>query len=269
MIDTWRLIDTGSSSAAYNMALDEAIATAVRRDYSPPTLRFYGWDVPSVTIGCFQKISDINIEYYTEKHFPIIRRPTGGRAILHNHELTYSFSVKTEAGLFSEGLLDSYKKISEVLCSALSIIGLSPGLKLHKETRQQQIASHRTRSPLCFQSTSYGEITINNKKVVGSAQKRWIDGLLQQGSIPFTIDTDEMVKVFRLEYAHDINETFTGLKIIFPELNPDDLKNAIRTSFEEIFDTSLMSSPPSREEVSFAQELEAQKYLSNQWTFRR
>jgi lipoate-protein ligase A len=269
MTDAWRFIDTGLCSAAYNMALDEAIATAVRRDYSPPTLRFYGWDVPSVTIGCFQKISDIDIEYCTERHFPIIRRLTGGRAILHNCELTYSFSVKTASGLFSKGLLDSYKKISAALCSAMSMMSLTPKLKLQKQARNPQIASYRTRSPLCFQSTSYGEITINNKKVVGSAQKRWINGLLQQGSIPFTIDTDEMVKAFKLEYAHDINETFTGLKVISHELNPDNLKNAIRTSFEEIFDTSLIPSPPSREEVSFAQELETQKYLSYQWTFKR
>jgi lipoate-protein ligase A len=269
MTDAWRFIDTGLCGAAYNMALDEAIATSVRRDYSPPTLRFYGWDEPSVTIGCFQKIGDINIEYFTGKRFPIIRRPTGGRAILHNHELTYSFSVKTKSGPFSKGLFDSYKKISTALCSALSIIGLTPRLRLQKEARPLQIAGHRTRSPLCFQSTSYGEITINNKKVVGSAQKRWVDGLLQQGSIPFTINMNEIVKVFRLEYAYAINETLTGLKVIFPKLNPDNLKNAIRTSFEELFDTSLIPSPPFREEVSIAQELEAQKYLSNQWTYRR
>jgi lipoate-protein ligase A len=269
MIDTWRLIDTGPCGAAYNMALDEAIATAARRDYGPPTLRFYGWDVPSVTVGCFQKISDIDIEYCNEKHFPIIRRSTGGRAILHNNELTYSFSVKTTSGPFSKGLLDSYKKISEALCSALSMTGLTPKLKLQKETRHPQTARHRTGSPLCFQSTSYCEITINNKKVVGSAQKRWIDGLLQQGSIPFTVNINEIVKTFRLGYAHDIIETFTGLKVISPELKPDDLKNAIRTSFEEIFDTSLITSPLSREEGSLAQELEAQKYLSSKWTFRR
>lgn len=268
MSDAWRFIDSGPCSAAYNMALDEAIATAVRKDKSPPTLRLYGWNIPSVSIGCFQKISDIDIEYCTEKHVPIVRRPTGGRAILHNHELTYSFSIKTIQGLFSKGLIDSYKKISIALGSALLKIGLSPELKLLRESRNPSATRH-SRSPLCFQSTSFGEITINNKKVVGSAQKRWTDSLLQQGSIPHIIDKDEIVKVFRLKSANGIREAISGLKEILPELNPDELKNAIRISFEETFDVRLISSSPSHEEVSLAQELEAQKYLSYQWNLKR
>lgn len=262
MTNVWRFIDTGPYSAAYNMALDEAIAIDVRKDNAPPTLRLYGWDVPAVSIGCFQKISDVDIEYCIEKHIPIVRRPTGGRAILHSNEITYSFSVKTTHKLFSKGLLDSYKKICIALGSALSKIGLSPELKLIRE-------AHRLRNPLCFHSASYGEITINNKKIIGSAQKRWTDGLLQQGSIPFTIDKDEMDKVFRLKSTHGIREAFIGLKEILPELNTDDLKSAIRTSFEETFDTSLVPLSPSQEEVSLAQEFEAKKYLSYQWNFRR
>ncbi len=266
MNDAWRFIDLGSCSAAYNMALDEAIAAAVRKDKSPPTLRLYGWNIPSVSIGCFQKISDIDIEYCTEKHIPVVRRPTGGRAILHNHELTYSFSIKTIQGLFSKGLIDSYKKISIALGSTLLKIGLSPELKLLREARNP---SATRRSPLCFQSTSFGEITINNKKVVGSAQKRWTDSLLQQGSIPFTINKDELVRIFRLESTQEVKEAIMGLKDLFPDLNTNDLKNAIRISFEETFDVRLISSSPSHEEVSLAQELEAQKYLSYQWTFKR
>jgi len=262
MTDAWRFIDTGPCSAAYNMALDEAIAVDVRKDNAPPTLRLYGWDVPSVSIGCFQKFSDVDIEYCTKKHIPVVRRPTGGRAILHSNEITYSFSVKTTHRLFSKGLLDSYKKISIALGSALSKIGLSPELKLIRE-------AHRLRNPLCFHSTSYGEITINNKKIIGSAQKRWTDSLLQQGSIPFIIDRDELVKVFRLKSTHGIREVFIGLKEILPELTTDDLKNAIRTSFEETFNTRLITLSPSHEEVSLAQEFEAKKYLSYQWNFRR
>jgi lipoate-protein ligase A len=268
MSDAWRFIDSGPCSAAYNMALDEAIATEVRKDKSPPTLRLYGWDMPYVSIGCFQKVSDIDIEYCTEKHVQVVRRPTGGRAILHNHELTYSFSIKTTQGLFSKGLIDSYKKISIALGSALLKIGLSSELKLQRKARNHSATRH-SKSPLCFQSTSFGEITINNKKVVGSAQKRWTDSLLQQGSIPFVIDRDDLLRIFRLESTQDVKEANIGLKDIFPDLNTDDLKNAIRISFEETFDTRLISSSPSREDVSLAQELEAQKYLSYQWNFKR
>lgn len=261
MADTWRFIDTGACRASYNMAMDKAIATAVKRGNSPPTLRLYEWDIPSVSIGYFQRMSDINIDYCRERSIPIVRRPTGGRAILHNHEITYSFSVKTEYGAFSKGLLDSYKKISRAFGLALSKIGLASELKLQKEP-------HRNRSPLCFQSTSYGEITINSKKVIGSAQKRWTDGLLQQGSIPFIIDEDEIAKVFRLK-SSEIGKKFTGLKKILSNLNIESFKDAIRISFEETFDTRLILSSPSQDEISLAEELEIKKYSSPQWNFQR
>ncbi len=243
------------------MALDEAIAMAVKRGNSPPTLRLYEWDIPSVSVGYFQRMRDINIDYCRERSIPIVRRPTGGRAILHNHEITYSFSVKTEYGVFSKGLLDSYKKISRAFGLALSKIGLASELKLQKEP-------HRNRSPLCFQSTSYGEITINSKKVIGSAQKRWTDGLLQQGSIPFIIDEDEIAKVFRLK-SSEIGKKFTGLKKILSNLNIESFKDAIRVSFEETFDTRIILFSPSQDEISLAEELEIKKYSSPQWNFQR
>lgn len=266
MTDAWRFIDTGPCGAAYNMALDEAIAIAVRKDSVPPTLRLYRWDVPSVSIGCFQKTSDVDVEYCIEKHFPIVRRPTGGRAILHTNELTYSFSVKTTSEPFSRGLFDSYKRISSAFAHALSKFGLPPELKLQRETRR---SPRHVKNPLCFQSTSYGEISVSNNKVVGSAQKRWTDGLLQQGSIPYSIDKEEMFKVFRLESGQMSGKLIIGLKDIFPELNPDDFKNVIRISFEETFNVRLIPSSPSREEVSLAKELETQKYLSHEWNFKR
>jgi len=241
--------------------MDEAIATAVKKGNSPPTLRLYGWGIPSVSIGYFQKMTDIDIDYCQERGIPIVRRPTGGRAILHDYEITYSFSIKTDSGIFSKGLLDSYEKISKAFSLALSKIGLAPEMKLQREP-------HRSRSPLCFQSTSYGEITINSKKVIGSAQKRWSDGLLQQGSIPLIIEEEEIAKVFRLK-SSETGKKFTGLKKILSDLNTESFKNVIRISFEETFDTSLIPLSPSNEEVSLAGELEVRKYRLSSWNFQR
>lgn len=269
MTEIWRLIDTGPCSAAYNMAFDETIAVTVRKDNAPPTLRLYGWNIPSVSIGCFQKISDVDIGYCIEKNIPIVRRPTGGRAILHNSEITYSFCVKTTSGLFSKGLLDSYKKISAAFGLALSKIGISPELKLLRETQRPSPSIHHSRSPLCFKSISYGEISIGSKKIIGSAQKRWTDGLLQQGSIPLIIDKNALSKIFRHSFLQDIGKSFAGLKEIFPELNTDKLKDTIRISFEETFNIRFICTSPAMEEISLAQNLEAQKYLSHQWNFRR
>ena len=251
------------------MALDEAIASLVRKEDMPPALRLYGWDIPSVSIGCFQRISDVDISYCTENKIPIVRRPTGGRAIFHTQEITYSFSVKTKSGLFSKGLLDSYKKISTALGLALSKTGFTPELKFLRETARSLPSDYSSKSPLCFKSISYGEVSLNNNKIIGSAQKRWPDGLLQQGSIPLTIDNEEISRIFRIRSDNSIMESSKGLTDIFPDLQIDRIKNAIRISFEEIFDVRLILSSPSHEEVSLAEELEAQKYLSHEWNFKR
>jgi lipoate-protein ligase A len=109
---------------------------------------------------------------------------------------------------------------------------------------------------------------VNNKKVIGSAQRRWTDGLLQQGSIPFIIDKDEIAKVFRLE-SPDIGDKIIGLKEILLHLSLDDLRNAIRVSFEETFSIRLIPSSPSQDEVSLAREFEVKKYLAPLWNFQR
>ncbi|HXX58497.1 MAG TPA: lipoate--protein ligase family protein, partial [Thermodesulfovibrionales bacterium] len=179
----WRFIDTGPCDGPLNMAIDEAVAESVRQGKAPPTLRVYAWTRPSVSIGCFQKIASVNLSYCAERDISVVRRVTGGRAILHNDELTYGFSAPTVSGPFSKGLRDSYEKISHAFCRALSILGLSP------ETGTAREPCHRDgKNPLCFDSLSFAEITLESKKAVGSAQKRWRDGLLQQGSIPYSFD---------------------------------------------------------------------------------
>lgn len=259
---TWRLINSKQGRASYNMALDEAIAVSVRKGNSPPTLRLYSWDRPSVTLGCFQKIGEIDTEYCLNADIPVVRRPTGGRALLHNKELTYSFSVKTDNYLFSKGLFDSYKKISAAFYLALSKLGLSPEAKLIRGTRQ-------AKSPLCFQSASYGEITIDSRKVIGSAQKRWTDGLLQQGSIPYLIDEAEVLKIFRLRSAGDIKGAMAGLMEAVPDLSDEKFRDMVKTSFEKTFDIKFTGSVPSQEEEALALELELEKYRTEEWNFRK
>jgi lipoate-protein ligase A len=106
-------------------------------------------------------------------------------------------------------------------------------------------------------------------KIIGSAQKRWPDGLLQQGSIPFSPDRKKTAGVFGIQPLLKPNNGLRGLKDIIPDLNPGVLKEAIRVSFEEIFDVNFFISSPSKEEVSLAHELESLKYSASGWTFRR
>jgi len=268
MADIWRYIDDRHCPAAFNMALDEAISVALKNNASPPTLRLYGWDMPSVSIGYFQKISDINTGYCLSNNIPVVRRLTGGRAILHGKEITYSLSAKT-SGHFAGGLLESYKKIGTALSLALSQTGLSTEMKISKMPAESKSPGIGLKSPLCFQSASYGEITLRNKKIIGSAQKRWPGSFLQQGSIPLATDRDTLMHVFRLRSLCGPGVLPAGLEEVVPGTNAERLKESIRRSFEETFEVHLIPSSATKEEVSLAMQLEAQKYLSHEWTFRR
>lgn len=262
MAETWRLIDSGPCSASYNMALDEAIATHLRREGLPPVLRLYRWDRPSVSLGCFQKTSDVDIEYCGAEDIPIVRRPTGGRAILHDDELTYSFSAGTVHGPFSKGLLDSYKKISAAFRLAFKKIDVSAESKPRRE-RGSVLAG----SPMCFQSSSYGEILVRNKKVVGSAQKRWDDGLLQQGSIPYSYNEQRIRKIFGEDKYTALRDCTIGLKDVVPELDEARFREIIAASFEEVFGISFVPALPSQGESALALELQKKKYLLARWNF--
>jgi lipoate-protein ligase A len=275
----WRLIDSGFCSAAYNMAIDEAIAIAVRHGDSPPSLRFYGWDAPAVSIGAFQKITEINLKFCKNNNILVVRRPTGGRGILHGDELTYSFSSRNE-GWFSESLLKTYQKLSEAFQSAFNKIGLTVTMKMERESGR-----NLTRSPLCFKSASYGEIIFDGKKLIGSSQKRWKDGFLQQGSIPYSIDYEKLQAVFRENSAEvqrhrepevknlidTTSETtgfqaMAGLKEILPDFDDAEFKNRLKESFEKTFKITLFESHLFPHEEEIAHRLFSEKYQNPQWT---
>jgi len=260
----WRLIDSGPCDAFYNMALDEAIAAEVRKESAPPTLRLYGWDRASLTVGCFQKASDINIEFCRSQDIPFVRRPTGGRAILHGNELTYSFSAKTDSGPFSHGLLDSYKKISMAFLIALWKIGVRAEPK--EEREKGRVLS---RSPLCFQSSSFGEILVENKKLVGSAQKRWDNGLLQQGAIPYLFQKEKLEGIFGAKKTASLRDCMKTLKDCLPLLDEDAFRKAVASSFEEAFGIRLLLSVPSQGESLLAEDLLHRKYLQDHWNLRQ
>jgi len=262
MSHEWRLIDSGPCSASYNMALDEAIATSVRNFKAPPTLRFYTWNTPSLSLGCFQKTLDLDLDYCKQNTIPLIRRPTGGRAILHGDELTYSFAVRTDKEPFSEGLMESYRRISIAFNLAFQKIGIQVVSKMQKER-----GGVLTGTPLCFESSSYGEILLNNRKIVGAAQKRWKDGLLQQGSIPYACDKEKIIRIFGRRATQSENALY-GLKEILPDFDDQNFRNAVWKAFEEIFEVSLLTSHPDHAEQQLALDLEQRKYLQESWNLR-
>jgi lipoate-protein ligase A len=264
MGETWRLIDSGRCGAAFNMALDEAIATRVRRGGLSPVLRLYGWDRPSLSLGCFQKVSEVDAGYCRSRGIPIVRRTTGGRAILHDEELTYSIAAATGSGPFSRGLLDSYRKIAEAFHLAFQKLGVQAASKGRRE-KGRVLAG----SPLCFQSSSYGEILIENRKVVGSAQKRWEDGMLQQGSVPYAFREDDIRRIFGAGRYTALKGCTIGLREVLPNFGEERFREAVVSSFGEVFGIRFLPDRPSPEELFLARELEEEKYLQDHWNFRR
>lgn len=250
------MIDSGRCPAPFNMALDEALALSVRKGDSPAVLRLYGWERPSITLGRFQKTADIDLGYCMRKGIPVVRRPTGGRAVLHDEELTYSFSSGT-AGRFARGLRDSYRLISDAVSQALRDIGLAAEVKGRPE-KGHVLAG----SPLCFQSSSFGEILLNDRKVAGAAQRRWPEGLLQQGSLAYHHNT---ALLHRICGAGELDRCMGGIREALPGLEEERLKTALIEAFEDRFAVRLDPSAPTREETHLAQSLLERKYLLDSW----
>lgn len=251
-MEVWRFINDHSYDAQFNMALDEAIAIVVRKGESKPVLRLYGWSKPSVTVGAFQKIENIDIDYCLNNDIPVIRRLTGGRGILHSDELTYSFSCQND-GIFKGGLFQSFYALSEAFKKAFILTGIYPEIRLTRHTKGI------SKNPLCFASQSYGELSFRGKKIIGSAQKRWKDSFLQQGSIPYSVDNNSLKKIFRIDLKAS-QDDITGIKHLIPKFNPFVLKKNIRKSFEETFKIIFADSQPSRQEIEIAERLVLEKY---------
>jgi len=179
MKETWRFINSGKLKPYENMAMDEAILFGIINKNTPPTIRLYDWDPPTVSFGYHQKINEhILPEKVKEYGFGLVRRPTGGRAVLHYDEVTYAVISRTD-GILAGSVLESYQKIGEVLLATLHEIGIDATMQNSMPSGQEQ----RTWVNPCFTSASKYEINYKGKKIIGSAQIRKGNALLQHGSI--------------------------------------------------------------------------------------
>ncbi len=181
-----RLIIEGKQRGALNMSIDAVLFKSARQgtDFLP-VLRFYEWASPTLSLGFSQDLTDIDLATCTESGVEIVRRPTGGRAVFHEEELTYSLLLPKTHFISNESLLESYKVISEGFIDGFNELGveakLSPG------------TGGTYKNPSCFASATRYEVTIDDKKVIGSAQRRAKGAMLQQGSI---LLNDNYLKIY-------------------------------------------------------------------------
>ena len=242
-------IDTGFDNAYMNMAIDEVLLAS-----NVPLLRFYQWEPAAVSIGRFQDLSDIDREFCNENEVDIVRRITGGKTVLHEKELTYTFII--DKGKMPRSIVDSYNVISSAIILGLQFLGLDP--EMNKEVMVNK------QNPVCFQEPSFNEIVIDRKKIVGSAQTRVRGRLLQHGSILTGIDIQKLSNCFiQKPKVHDLSK-----RIAYIDISEELLKSATTDGFSRFFDTPLNKRDLSSKELSAARVLAREKYRSREWIER-
>ena len=189
----WRLIlEEQPRSGAANMAMDQALAEAAAAGNSPPTLRLYRWQPPAISLGRHQPISEIDLETVFARGYDLVRRPTGGRAILHTDELTYAVTAPADEPRVAGSLMDAYLRLSNALLKGLQAIGLAA------DKAGGDVRAGKDVSAACFEVPSAYEITAHGRKLVGSAQSRRAGYVLQHGSLPLVGDLGRLVDVLAL-----------------------------------------------------------------------
>ncbi len=233
----WDLIIDEDLDGTSNMAIDAALLDEVEAASSPKTIvRFYRWRSPTVSLGRNQRVDTAVDELFCAEHgVDIVHRPTGGRAVLHDDELTYAVA-SNDSTCFGDTIYANYKSVSEALCEGFNRIGV-PAI-LAPETRP--LAAHPggtndTDMP-CFISVSRYELTVRGRKIVGSAQRRLRRSFLQHGSMPVSCDREKLARVTRMPDARVLYEEMAGLQE-FIAVRPSwvELINALVGSFQDRF----------------------------------
>ncbi len=177
---SWRFLNTGAGSGAVNMAIDEAMLVGVNRGTTPPTVRVYAWEPPTVSLGYAQRIEDeLDLEAVDRFGFGVVRRPTGGRAVLHAGELTYSVVGPAGEDPLGRSIMEAYESIARALAAGLGRLGVEVELA----PVATEAIGRDGASPPCFASAGRYEIVVGGRKLIGSAQRRVGRGVLQHGSL--------------------------------------------------------------------------------------
>jgi lipoate-protein ligase A len=233
-MNRWDLIIDGALDGISNMAIDAALLDEVGESESPKTIvRFYQWRRPTISLGRNQRIeSAVDREYCDQQGIDVVHRPTGGRAVLHDDELTYAV-ISNDASCFGDTIYANYKRVSEALCDGFQRIGV-PAI-LAPETRKVPVL--RTGSdPPCFLSPSRYELTVDGRKVVGSAQRRVKNTFLQHGSMPITCDREALAHATRMTETESLYREMAGIAEFLPERPTGALlTNALIGSFQDQF----------------------------------
>lgn len=273
----WRYIDSGNCSPAYNMALDEALLDWHSKGLIPPTIRFYGWNRATLSIGYFQKVEkEINLEVVKAKSLGFVRRPTGGRGVLHDRELTYSVIVSEDYPDMPKTVTEAYRVISEGILEGFKMLGLDAYFSVPK-TEEDRDSLKNPRSAVCFDAPSWYELVVEGRKVAGSAQTRQKGVILQHGSILLDIDEDLLFSLFkysseRVKEKMQINFKNKAVAINSLRETPvtiEEAKEAFRKGFEKGLQIELVPYVLTDEEQNIVNSIAKEKYESDEWNYKK
>jgi lipoate-protein ligase A len=245
----WQFIDSGERTGAFNMRLDEALARSLARGEADPTIRLFLWKPWAISLGYNQRIEDIRLDRARHDGIDVVRRPTGGRAILHAEELTYSVVMPSGR----RGVLQVYNAISEALVRGLEMFGVRTELQ---KSQPDFVEHYRHASSIpCFTASARYEIEWEGRKLVGSAQRRFAedehDVVLQHGSILCGSAHQRLTDYLQIDDADVLSrvqaemrdKTVTLADIVGGPVDRRHLASCIRRGFEEAWGITTSDTP--------------------------
>jgi len=266
----WRLLTTGLQDGPTNMGIDEAILEAVAAGESPPTLRFYGWQPACLSLGYAQSWEVVDLDKCAAQGWQVVRRLTGGRAILHTDELTYSLCLPDNDPRAAGGILESYQRISKALMAGLKLMGLEPN------RAKSYYQDHGDPGPACFDGPSNYEITMGQHKLLGSAQVRKKGMLLQHGTLPlygdiariahalyFDLPGQARAQEVRMRYRATTLFDSLGRRVAFDEA-AEKMARGFSTALAVTLNAGILTATEGARAATLAQE----KYSSDSWIKR-
>jgi lipoyl(octanoyl) transferase len=268
MPEIYRFLNTGIQNAALNMAIDEAILLHHLQELVPPTLRVFRWSRPSISLGRFQNVDrEIQRDLCEQKNIALVRRPTGGRAVYHHDEFTYSLVSSRACGIPS-GVVAAYAYLSQGLVAALNELGVPAELSEGRVRKNPSAA--------CFASSTQADLTSSGFKLIGSAQLWKDEALLQQGSLPLDDRSPEFYALLRFDNEEARQKQLTlyrektaPLHTFAPQASWDQVAQAFRLGFSSALHNDFQLSELTLSEWELARQLVAEKYSKLTWQTER
>jgi lipoate-protein ligase A len=259
------------------MALDEALLDWHSQGKIGPAIRFYGWNPATLSIGYFQKAEkEIDLEAVKASGLGFVRRPTGGRAVLHEHELTYSVIVSESHPDMPKTVTEAYRVISEGLLKGFQALGLDAYFAV-PETEEERSGLKKPHTSVCFDTPSWYELVVEGRKVAGSAQTRQKGVILQHGSILLDVEADKLFRLFKFpneRVRERMKGSFKDKAVAINEISPkritfDEAKAAFYRGFQEGLDIDLRPYSLNHAQLAYVEHLAKTRYESDDWNFKR